>query len=74
MRFDCHKVAAPPLVEVERGHQADHRSRTGLMTSDLEAVGVVTNVVGVVDDLRAEPQHPILNAPERLEITLGGPG
>ena len=41
------------------------------MTSDLEAVRVVTNVVGVVDDLRAEPQHPFLNALQRLEITLG---
>src|SRR5437879_2325159 len=63
-------VARSELREVQRGHEADHGGRGGLMTADLGPIGVGSRV-GVMDHQGGEPEHTALDLLEQGGVGRG---
>ena len=61
MWFDAHQIVRAEMAEPQRRHDGNHRGARGLVTPDLEAVGVWSIVVGGVDDAGGQPQDPLLH-------------
>ena len=59
--FDRDPVSKSQRVEIEGRHQADHGGATGLVAPHLGAGAVFPQGIGVMHDLHAQPQNPILN-------------
>ena len=71
MRLDRDAVLRPQHAEIERGHDGGERGRGGLVTADLQAVGALAQVVGVVDGPAREPEHLLLELVQHLELARG---
>ena len=52
VRLDGDQVARAQPAEVERGQDRDDRGARGLVAADLQAIGVLADVVGLVDHPR----------------------
>ena len=65
VRLDRHPIGRLQLLQPERGHDRHHRGAGGLVPADLETARVGSDPVGVVDDRRRQPQHPLLDRPQR---------
>ena len=61
MRLDRHAVGVTQVVEVERGHDRNHRRRRRLVAADLYPGRGPPHAVGVVDDRGREPQDARLH-------------
>ena len=59
-------------MEVERGHDRGHRSAARLVPADLQAVVIVTDMVGVMDSPGRQPFQAVVEDLERVDI--GGDG
>ena len=59
--LDRDPVSKSQRVEIEGRHQADHGGATGLVAPHFGAGAVFPQGIGVVHDLHAQPQNPILN-------------
>ena len=57
MRLHRDAVLRPQHREVQGRHDGGERGRRGLMAADLQPVGIGTDVVGVVNGPRRQPQH-----------------
>ncbi len=53
VRLHRDAVGGGEVLEVERGHDPDHRGRGGLVAADLHSRGRLADLVGVVDDRRS---------------------
>ncbi len=68
VRLDRDAVGAAQMMEVQRRHDRDHRRRRRLVSADLHARRRVAHLVGVMDDGRREPQHPVLDRAQRVHV------
>jgi hypothetical protein len=68
MRLDRDAVLRPQHAEIQRRHDGRKRGRRRLVAADLEAVGIVAQVVGVVDHPAGEPQHLALELAENAQL------
>src|SRR5665647_1474209 len=67
MRLHRHAVLRSQHVEIERGQNRRGRSARRLMAADLQAVGVVAQMIGVVDRPARQPEHLALERGENLQ-------
>jgi hypothetical protein len=65
VRLHRDPVLGPQLLQPQRGHDRHHRGAGRLVAADLEPARVRPDPVGVVDDRRRQPQHPLLHRPQR---------
>jgi hypothetical protein len=75
VRLDRGAVVGTELLQPQRGHDGDHRGAGRLVATDLHPAGVGPHPVGVVDDRRGQPEHPVLDGPEDLvpvAVLVGG--
>ncbi len=72
MRLDGDPVLRPQHGEIERRHDRRQRRRRGLMAADLEPVGAVAEMVGVVDGPGGEPQDLLLEFSEQRQARVAG--
>ena len=68
MRLYRHPVLWPKDPEVERGHDRNQRGGGSLMSADLQPIGLLTKVIGVVNHIGREPEHLALELPEHREV------
>ena len=66
VRLDRDPIARPHEVEVKCGHQSDNRGARRLMPTHLEPVRVGTHVVGMMNEVHGQPQHPVLDLLQHL--------
>ena len=67
VRLDGHPVGPVKVVEPQRGHDAHHRCRRGLMPTHLDVAGLGSLVVGKVDHANRKPENPLLDATQRVD-------
>jgi hypothetical protein len=68
VRLDRDAVLRPKAAEIQRRHDGGKRRRRGLMAADLQAVGALAQVVGVMDGPARQPQHLALEFAQDGEI------
>ena len=68
VRLDRDAILRPQHAEVERRHDGRERGRRGLMAADLQPVGVLAHMVGVVDGPARQPQHLALELARMREV------
>jgi hypothetical protein len=68
MGLDRNPVSRPQEMKVERGDDGHHRRRGRLVPADLGDIGIWPDVVGMVDHLRREPEHPTLDLGQSLRL------
>ena len=66
--LDRDAVVGTERIEIERGHDRGHRRARRLVPADLQPVGAVAHMIGVVDDLRAEEAEAFFEDGEGGEI------
>ena len=71
MRLDRDAVLRPQHAEIERRHDGRERGGRGLMAADLQPVGALAQMVGVVDRPGRQPQHLALELAEDGEVVRG---
>src|SRR5687767_255482 len=59
MWLHSHMILWTEYSKIEDGHQADNRGTTGLMSTNFHRVRIGTQLVGIVDHIRGEPQDPL---------------
>ncbi len=70
VRFDRDAIPGPEKAAIERGHDSHDGRAAGLMAADFEAVDIGPHVVGVVDHVRRQPQHALLDPLEEAKILV----
>ena len=68
VRLDGYAIGRPQGVEVKRDHDRGDRGGRGLMAADFQSVGIVAQMVGVMDGPACEPQHLALELIENLQV------
>ena len=68
MRLDRDAVGRPQRVEIKRGHDGGERGRGRLVPADLQPVGIVAHMVGVMDGPARQPQHLALELGEDRQV------
>src|SRR6185369_4978227 len=71
MRLHGDPVIRPKRMKIERGHDRRHRGATRLVTANLEAIGALADVIGVVDGPGAEPAQPVVEQFQRGNVGRG---
>ena len=74
VRLDRDAVLRPQHAEIERRHDGGERGRRRLMAADLQPVGVLAQMVGVVDGPARQPQHLAFEFAEDGEVGGGDRG
>ena len=72
VRLDRDAVVRPERMEIERGHDRGHRGAARLVPADLQPVGALADVVGVVDGPGRQPAQPLVEDLQRFDV--GGDG
>src|SRR5262249_45742212 len=72
VRLDCDAVLRAQHAEIKRGHDGCERGGGGLVSADLHAVDVLTQVVSVMDGPAREPQHLFLELVQYRELARAG--
>ncbi len=72
VRLHRDPVVRAQSVEIERRHDRRHRGAARLVPADLQPVGMVPNVIGVVDGPRRQPAQPLVEDLQRFNV--GGDG
>ncbi len=60
VRLDRDSIPRLQGMEVERRHDGDHRGAGGLVSTNFQVVPLFADVVGMVDDVGAQPVYPPL--------------
>ena len=68
MRLDRDPILRTQRAEIERGHDGGERRRGGLMAADLQAVGALAQVIGVVDGPARKPQDLFFELAEDAKL------
>src|SRR3954471_20439217 len=68
MRLERHPILRTQRAEIERGHDGGERRRGGLMAADLQAVGALAQVIGVVDGPARKPQDLFFELAEGAKL------
>ena len=68
MRLDRDAVCRPQGVEIERRHDGGERGRRRLVAADLQAVGILAQMIGVMDGPAREPEHLALELGEDRQV------
>src|SRR5207244_2828472 len=63
VRLHRDAVVLAERVEIERRHDRGHRRAARLVAADLQPVGALTVVVGVVDSPSRNPPQPLFEGP-----------
>ena len=74
VRLHADLVRRVQVREVQRGHHADQAGAGGLVPAHLDAVPGVAVVIGRVHDPGGQPQDPLLDLGEDVQIDLFGTG
>ena len=72
VRLDRDAVVLAERVEIERGHDRGHRGAARLVPADLQPIGALADVVGVVDGPGGQPAQALVDDLERFDV--GGHG
>src|SRR5262249_28395996 len=64
MRFDRDAILRPQAMKIKGGHDRGERRRRRLMATDFYSVGIVAQIIGLVDRPGCEPQHLALELGE----------
>ena len=68
MRFDRDAVVGAERMEIERGHDRGHRGAACLVAADLQPVGAIADVVGVMDRPGRQPAQAIVEGLQRVDV------
>jgi hypothetical protein len=66
MRLEGDVILWAQKVEEQGGGEAHYRGATGLVSADFQSVRVGTDLVGVMDHIGGQPEHPPLDGSQDL--------
>ena len=64
MRFDRNAILRPQAVKIKGGHDRGEGRRRRLMAADFYSIGIVAQMIGLVDRPGREPQDLALELGE----------
>ncbi len=71
MRLDRHAVLRTQRAEIQRGHDGGERGGRRLVAADFQSVGILAQMIGVVDGPARQPQHLAFSSARRMRELVG---